>query len=143
MAPVVDAASTSTDQHEPDATAVVAGNAGSLSALAIVASVVLPGAGHVVLGEIVAGLVRLVVTSAWLGAGLFWWSQSTTVAHMAARVLMVGVCLVWLTSLVDVVAIGRRRPQPVGARGLLWLVVGVTATFVAVVGLIASGVIAG
>lgn len=120
---------------------VAAGDAvgGVHRAVAVTATVIAPGAGHVVLGRTLAGFTRLVIAGAWLAAGLHWALGDVPAARLAGGVLLAGVGMLWVTTLADVRAVTRREQEPVGARGLLWLVVLVTVALAGVVAAIVAG----
>jgi hypothetical protein len=100
----------------------------------LVASAVLPGVGHVLLGRLGDGLVRAstyaaCVVGAWL---LIRAASPTGLPLLPAAPLLVGAVALWVMTVVDGqrLAAGRRE-QLLTTRVYLWLVVGVLGLLVA------------
>ncbi|MEX2549445.1 MAG: hypothetical protein WD638_04400 [Nitriliruptoraceae bacterium] len=91
---------------------------------ALLASVVLPGLGHVLRGRVGTGLARLALWSLWGGGGLAVLLGSGGAA--AAAVLLLAALLLWAVTLVDVQRLSTGRAPLATARVLAWSVVGVT-----------------
>lgn len=98
-------------------------------------SLLLPGLGHVRAGRTGSGLARAVVALAWLLGGLALGIGALRVGStpLAALPLLLGAAAVWVATALDVRALvqGRAR-ELLDARGLLWLVAGVTGLLVVV-----------
>jgi len=109
------------------------------SALAVGLSMIGPGLGHMQGGKRTAGVARFVIFAGWLVAGLMWTWGDLPDVRLAGFVLLGGAVLLWGTTLVDTMAMVRRRDEIFGARGLLWLVIGVTVVLVGVVLLVIMG----
>jgi hypothetical protein len=88
------------------------------------ASVLLPGLGHVLRGRVGTGLARSVLWLLWGGGGLAVLLGSGGGA--AAAVLLLAALLVWAVTLVDLQRLSVGRPPLATARVLAWSVVGVT-----------------
>ncbi len=89
----------------------------------LLATAVLPGAGHVLLGRTADGAVRAVLFLLWVvGAATLLRAGGA----LAAAPLALGAIGLWVVSLVDAAALqsGSQR-QLLGSRALLWLVVAV------------------
>ncbi len=93
---------------------------------AVLATVVLPGLGHVVTRRAGAGLARIAIFVLWAVGGIVWLLSGGDAARAPAVTLLAGAGLLWGLTLVDIVARGGRGDEPIGNRGLLWLVVAVT-----------------
>lgn len=100
-------------------------------ALVLAATVVLPGAGHLLLGRVGTGAARLLLALLW-GGGALAMARDAAATRGPALVLAAGVLALWIGSLLDVrtelTGTGR---EVLSARTLLWLVVGVTVALVA------------
>jgi hypothetical protein len=93
----------------------------------VIAAVLVPGGGHLMLYRRAAGVARLLVFAIWAGAGGRWLFAGTPVARVPGLVLVTGALLLWASGVVDVAGLtGPGAREPIGNRGLLWLVVGVT-----------------
>jgi len=104
----------------------------------VAGSLILPGLGHVQAGRTGSGVTRMVLALLWLLGGV-WWLAAATTARLPGAILVVGALVLWVTSFLDVRALLARRDEPFGVRGLLWLVVGVTALLMVTVALAATG----
>lgn len=97
---------------------------------ATVASVLLPGAGHLLLGRRATGLARVLLFAVWTIGGivLLGGARAADASAMPALPLLGGAAVVWATTAVDaaLAAQGERRELLAGRR-LLWLVVAVTS----------------
>jgi ribosomal protein L40E len=94
---------------------------------AVAAAAVVPGAGHVLLHRTAAGLARMLVFGLWVTAGMRWLVGGSPAARVPGMVLVLGSLLLWMATLVDTVGLtSPQEREPLGSRGLLWLVVGVT-----------------
>ncbi len=102
------------------------------------ATLALPGLGHLLAGWIGTGITRMVLALLWLLGGV-WWLVATATGRTPGVILVLGALAVWVTSAVDVRALLAGRDEPFGVRGLLWLVVGVTGLLMLVVALVATG----
>ncbi len=91
---------------------------------AVVASVLLPGLGHLLRGRVGTGLARMVLWLLWGGGGLAVLLGSG--GGMAAAVLLLAALLVWAVTLVDLQRLAGGRPPLATGRVLAWSVVGVT-----------------
>ncbi len=91
---------------------------------ALIASVLLPGLGHVLRGHPGTGLARMVLWLSWGGGGLAVLLGSG--GGRAAAVLLPAALLVWAVTLVDLQRLSAGRPPLATARVLAWSVVGVT-----------------
>jgi len=85
----------------------------------------LPGLGHVRLGQAASGIARITLFAVWLVGALALLSGGT-VGLLAATPLAIGAGTVYVASDVDVGRLERREPQLLQGRALLWLVMGVT-----------------
>jgi ribosomal protein L40E len=95
----------------------------------VVLTVLLPGLGHVRAGRVGTGAARAVIAVAWLVGALVLGvgALRTGAAPIAAVPLALGAAIVWVASVRDVRALGDGRGRELlDARGLLWLVAGVT-----------------
>lgn len=101
-------------------------------------SLALPGLGHVQAGRTGSGVTRMVLALLWLLGGV-WWLAAATTARLPGAILVVGALILWIASFLDVRALLARRDEPFGVRGLLWLVVGVTALLMVAVAMAATG----
>ncbi len=100
----------------------------------------LPGLGHLRLGDPASGVARITLFSVWvLGALALLASGSRGL--LAAVPLALGAGAVYVVSDVDVARLGRREPQLLQGRALLGLVLGVTV--LTVVGLAAAVALGG
>lgn len=103
---------------------------------ALLASAVLPGLGHLLLGADGAGIARLVLWVVWIVGGI------ALVVEPASRgiggVLVAGALALWVASMIGVWRLGSGEPDPVGTRmlalgvgaiTLLIVLVAVAATF--------------
>jgi len=102
-------------------------------AVVIGASVVLPGAGHLLMGRVGTGIARLLLALLWaLGGVAMLAGDAGGAAQLPAMVLFVGALVVWIGSVVDARSLVMGSSAEVlGSRVLLWLVVGVTVALVA------------
>ena len=94
----------------------------------LLASAVLPGLGHVLLGRAGSGLARILLWLLWAGgAGLTLVSVGVT---STALVLALAAATLWALTLHDLSRLADGRPQLLTGRVLAWSVVGVTAALV-------------
>ncbi len=112
------------------------------SAPPIVASSLLPGLGHLMAGRTGAGLARIAVFGLWLAGGVGWTLSGSGPTRPPGLVLLAGAALLWVATQIDIVSlVGPRRAEPLGNRGLLWLVVGVTVLLAASVAMLTIDVV--
>ena len=104
---------------------------------AVVASVLLPGLGHVLRGSVGTGLARMVLWLRGGGGGIAVLLGSG--GGLAAAVLLLAALLVWAVTLVDLQRLAAGRPPLATGRVLAWSVVGVTV----VLALVALAAVAG
>jgi hypothetical protein len=104
----------------------------------LVGAAAFPGVGHLMAGRTGSGLTRLVLGLLWLVGGISW-LVSTTAGAAPGALLIVGALVLWVVSFLDVQALLDGRKEPFGVRGLLWLVVGVTALLMLAVAWLATG----
>lgn len=102
-------------------------------AVVIGASVLLPGAGHLLMGRVGTGIARLLLALLWaLGGVAMLAGDAGGAAQLPAMVLFVGALAVWIGSVLDARSLVMGSSAEVlGSRVLLWLVVGVTVALVA------------
>ncbi len=99
--------------------------------VALLASMVLPGVGHVALGRPTTGLARMAITAAWVVVAASWINHHAAAAQRAAWAAMVGVAAVWALTALDVVRIRREEHDELLTAGRLCvLVIVVTAALV-------------
>ena len=119
-------------ERAPTATPIAATGSAPL-----VASALLPGLGHVLVGRPGTGVARILLWLLWAGgAGLTLVSVGVT---SSALVLALAAAALWAITLQDVSRLADGRPQLLSARVLAWSVVGVTAALV-LSGLAGAGV---
>lgn len=82
-------------------------------ATAVVASIVLPGAGHLLLGSVGAGLARLALWTVWLVGGIAMWRGPGSPA--VAGTLLAGALGLWAAALVGTLRLARGATDPVTA----------------------------
>jgi hypothetical protein len=99
------------------------------------ASIPLPGLGHVLLGAVGSGVARMVLFVLWVGGGLALVGD----APAGGAVLVLGALVLWVATLIDVERVPAGRRELLGARGLGALVVGVTVLLVLGIGLRVAG----
>jgi TM2 domain-containing membrane protein YozV len=99
---------------------------------ALAASVVLPGAGHVLLGRITAGLARMAVAVAWVVAAASWINHHAMPAQRGAWAAVVGVALLWVLTLVDVVRLARDEPAEILTAARLFVLVSVVTAMLVI-----------
>lgn len=95
---------------------------------AVLASAVLPGLGHVLLGRTATGIARALLYGLWLvgGVALLRGALRSGQSALPAVALLGGAAAVWLASLYDALLAARGDSgELLGPRALLWLVVGV------------------
>lgn len=80
---------------------------------AVVATVVLPGAGHLLLGSVGAGLARLALWTVWLVGGIAMWRGPGSPA--VAGTLLAGALGLWAVGLVGTLRLARGATDPVTA----------------------------
>ncbi len=98
-----------------------------------------PGIGHLLAGRTGSGVTRLVLGVLWLIGGI-WWLATTGVSGGAPGVILIlGALVLWVASYLDVQSLLDGRDERFGVRGLLWLVVGVTALLMIAVAWLATG----
>ena len=85
----------------------------------------LPGVGHIQLGQSGSGLARMVLFVIWTAGGIAL-ALSGPRAVIAALPLLGGGAFIYGASLLDVDRLRTSRPELLAGRTLLWLVVGVT-----------------
>jgi hypothetical protein len=95
----------------------------------VVASVVLPGLGHLLAGRTGTGAARVVTALAWL-AGAFLLVRGGG-GSVAVAPLLLGVAVVWAGSLHDVLALVEGGRELLTTRVLLWLTGAVVLSLVA------------
>lgn len=94
----------------------------------LVASALLPGLGHLLLGHPGSGLARILLWLLWAGgAGLTLVSVGVT---STALVLALAAAALWAITLQDLSRLADGQPQLLTGRVLAWSVVGVTAALV-------------
>ena len=101
------------------------------SSLALVASALLPGAGHFLLGRRGAGIVRALTFALWVsgGAVLLRGALGSDQPILPAVPLLIGALVVWGTSAYDAVVIAEDRGSEVlSPRTFFWLVIAVVGT---------------
>ena len=101
------------------------------SSVALVASAVMPGAGHFLAGRRAAGILRAVTFLLWLAGGtvLLRAALASDQPILPALPLLLGALIVWLTSAYDAVMIVEDRGVEVmQPRAFFWLVIGVVGT---------------
>lgn len=108
--------------------------AGADPRVALAATVVLPGSGHVLAGQAATGLARALLYVVWLGGGLVLAARGG--ALLVTGPLLLGALVLWAGSLADLLDRSGSQARILGARGLLWLVVAVT--LLSLVGLLAG-----
>lgn len=95
----------------------------------VAASVLLPGAGHVLLGRSAAGIGRLILYLVWASGGLALLSAAAGAdgSMLPALPLLTGAFVLLATSVLDAVALQRGdvTTEILSVRALLWLTVGV------------------
>jgi hypothetical protein len=99
----------------------------------VVWTLLLPGLGHVRAGRVGSGVARGVIAVGWLlGAILLAvGAVGAGTAPVAAAPLALGAAAIWVASVRDVAALARGESRELlDARGLLWLVAGVTGLLV-------------
>lgn len=97
-------------------------------AVPVLATAVLPGAGHVLLGAVTSGVARLLLYAVWLLGGLLLLREAVgaEASTLPAVPLLAGAIVLALGSLMDVMQLQRGSASEVlGPRALLWLTVGV------------------
>lgn len=101
---------------------------------AMIATALVPGLGHVLLGRTLAGIVRAATYVLWFAGGLLLLRAASTAGQSAlpAMPLLAGAAALWITSASDTAVLvgivdGRELLTP---RVFLWLVVGVVGTLV-------------
>lgn len=98
-------------------------------ATVIAASVLLPGAGHLLLGRVATGLGRMLLYVVWAAGGLALLGAASEAdgSVLPALPLLTGAFVLLATSVLDALALRRGDPatELLGARALLWLTVGV------------------
>lgn len=80
---------------------------------AVVGTVVLPGAGHLLLGSVGAGLARLALWTVWLVGGIAMWRGPGSAA--VAGTLLAGALGLWAVGLVGTLRLARGATDPVTA----------------------------
>jgi TM2 domain-containing membrane protein YozV len=94
----------------------------------LVASALLPGLGHLLVGRPGSGVARILLWLLWAGgAGLTLVSVGVT---STALVLALAASALWAITLQDLSRLADGRPQVLTGRVLAWSVVGVTAALV-------------
>jgi len=97
-----------------------------------------PGVGHLLAGRTGSGVTRLVLGVLWFLGGI-WWLATTGVSGGAPGVILIlGALVLWVASYLDVQSLLDGRDERFGVRGLLWLVVGVTALLMIAVAWLAT-----
>lgn len=95
----------------------------------VAASVLLPGAGHMLLGRQAAGIGRLILYLVWASGGLALLSAAAGAdgTFLPALPLLTGAFVLLATSVLDAVAVRRGdvTTEILSVRALLWLTVGV------------------
>ncbi len=95
---------------------------------ALAASILVPGAGHVMLGRIGTGIARGVIAWTWLlgGLALTTSAMSSDQTPISGVLLLLGAVGVWGASLVDLqTALAGRRDELLEPKVLVWVVAGV------------------
>lgn len=110
----------------------------------LVASVLLPGLGHVLLGRVGTGIARMLLFLLWALGSVGLSRGASGVSTLApALVLLLGAVLVWVGTLLDTrLLLASDSREVLTSRVLLWLVVGVTMALVAALLLAAVGGVA-
>ncbi|MEX2486430.1 MAG: hypothetical protein WD377_02305 [Nitriliruptoraceae bacterium] len=98
----------------------------------VVASVLVPGSGHMVLRRFGTGLTRMIVFVAWMTSGAIWLGDYAAATQRAVWAVLAGVVILGVISAVDVAALRRGESELVGPRGLLALVITVTLAILVV-----------
>jgi hypothetical protein len=96
-------------------------------------TLLLPGLGHLRAGRAGSGVARAVIAVGWLTGGVLLGATALRAgaAPLAALPLLAGALVVWAASVRDVRALARgQHRELLDARGLLWLVAGVTGLLV-------------
>jgi hypothetical protein len=91
-----------------------------------IASVVLPGLGHLLQGAVGSGVARMVLFALWLGGGVALIGDAPT----GGAVLLLGASVLWAATLSDVGRVASGERELLGARGLGALVAVVTVLLV-------------
>lgn len=92
------------------------------------ASVLLPGAGHVLLGRVAAGAGRMVLYVVWMvgGIALLLAASGSDGSVLPSLPLLTGALILLATSVLDALALRQgRATELLSVRSLLWLTVGV------------------
>lgn len=100
---------------------------------ALIASAILPGAGHIMLGRTAMGVVRAVTYLLWAVGGwiLLRGAAGTEGSVLPAVPLLLGAFVLWVTSCWDAVMLaGERGPEVLTPRMFFWLVVGVVGLLI-------------
>lgn len=95
--------------------------------VALVASAVLPGLGHLLNGQTATGLVRVMLFLLWAVGAWLIGSEAVAAGQSALPMfpLLIGAALMWVVSLYDVRALYTDSPPLLSGRLVLWSVVGV------------------
>lgn len=95
--------------------------------VALVATALVPGSGHWLLGHAGMGIARAVIYVLWLVGGLLLSvaAGSNQQSIWPGLTLLLGAFVVWLGSVLDVVNLGRGNAEVLRPRVFFWLVVGV------------------
>lgn len=88
-------------------------------------AVLAPGLGHLATDRAATGWARLLLAAVWLLGALSLLLTGGTAALAPALVLVAGVAALWVGGVIDVERLAHGRAELLGARALLWLVVGV------------------
>lgn len=91
---------------------------------ALLASVLVPGMGHVAVGQRATGIGRAGLALVWLLGGVALLVRGPSAAAAAAP-LLIGALAIWALSILDLIALGNGGQPLLRGRLLLWLVVGV------------------
>lgn len=95
---------------------------------ALAASILVPGAGHVMLGRIGTGIARGVIAWIWLLGGIALTTSATASDQtpISGVLLLLGAIGVWVASLIDLqTALAGRRDELLEPKVLVWVVAGV------------------
>ncbi len=98
------------------------------SAAPLLASALLPGLGHLLVGRPGSGTARVLLWLLWAGGA----GAALVSAGLSGAVLVLGLAAIglWLLSLHDLVQLSKGRAEVLSGRVLAWSVVGVTTLLV-------------